>query len=117
MESFTLPLYPKVGFWKIRVHAEGQIEEMSVKVEKFYLPQAYELVTVMPSFVLDTDEVIEAAVEGYGNTGCGVSSLGIQNYVDFWQKGKLLLLKCRVMIKFSPVLLQLNEYETDPYIL
>ena len=46
---------------------------MSVKVEKFYLPQAYELVTVMPSFVLDTDEVIEAAVEGYGNTGCGVS--------------------------------------------
>ena len=38
---------------------------MSVKVEKFYLPQAYELVTVMPSFVLDTDEVIEAAVEGY----------------------------------------------------
>ena len=39
LESFTLPLYPKVGFWKIRVHAEGQIEEMSVKVEKFYLPQ------------------------------------------------------------------------------
>ena len=76
LESFTLPLYPKVGFWKIRVHAEGQIEEMSVKVEKFYLPQAYELVTVMPSFVLDTDEVIEAAVEGYGNTGCGVSELG-----------------------------------------
>jgi CD109 antigen len=75
LESFTLPLYPKVGFWKIRVHAEGQIEEMSVKVEKFYLPQAYELVTVMPSFVLDTDEVIEAAVEGYGNTGCGVSEL------------------------------------------
>ena len=27
LESFTLPLYPKVGFWKIRVHAEGQIIE------------------------------------------------------------------------------------------
>ena len=28
------------------------------------------------SDLLDTDEVIEAAVEGYGNTGCGVSELG-----------------------------------------
>ena len=73
---------------------------MSVKVEKFYLPQAYELVTVMPSFVLDTDEIIEAAVEGYGNTGCGVSSSGIQNQVDFWQKGKLLLLKCAAIEAF-----------------
>ena len=44
--------------------AEGQIEELKVKVEKFYLPQAYELVAVMPSFVLNTDEYIEASIEG-----------------------------------------------------
>lgn len=64
MESFTLPDYPKVGFWTIRVVAEGQVEELRVKVEKWYLPQAFELFALMPSFVLDTDEVIEASVEG-----------------------------------------------------
>ena len=64
LESYTLPEYPKIGFWTIRVVAEGQIEELKVKVEKFYLPQAYELVAVMPSFVLDTDEYIEASIEG-----------------------------------------------------
>ena len=64
LESYTLPEYPKIGFWTIRVVAEGQIEELKVKVEKFYLPQAYELVAVMPSFVLDTDEYIEANIEG-----------------------------------------------------
>ena len=64
LESYTLPEYPKIGFWTIRVVAEGQVEELKVKVEKFYLPQAYELVAVMPSFVLDTDEYIEASIEG-----------------------------------------------------
>jgi hypothetical protein len=45
------------------VVAEGQVEERRIKVEKHYLPH-YEVVVVMPNFVLDTDDVIEAAVEG-----------------------------------------------------
>ncbi len=54
----------KVGFWTIRVNAEGQLEEHKIKVEKHYLPQAYELVATLPNFVLDTDEVLEASVDG-----------------------------------------------------
>ena len=64
LQSYTLPEYPKIGFWTIRVQAEGQIEELRVKVEKYYLPQAFELTVGMPSFVLETSELIEAAVEG-----------------------------------------------------
>ena len=33
-ETFWLPEFPKVGFWTIRVHAQGQREEKKVKVEK-----------------------------------------------------------------------------------
>ena len=64
LESFILPEYPKVGFWTIRVHAEGQVEDLQIKVEKFYLPQAFELYALMPSFVVDSEEFIEATVEG-----------------------------------------------------
>ena len=43
--------------------AEGQTEELQFKVEKHYFPQ-YELVVSMPMFILDTDEAIEASVDG-----------------------------------------------------
>ena len=52
-----------MGFWKIRVIAEGQIEELPIKVEKHYLP-AFEVVALMRQFTLDTDELIEASIEG-----------------------------------------------------
>ncbi len=39
------------------------MEELVVKVEKHYLP-LYELVVASPAFVMDTDESIEASVEG-----------------------------------------------------
>lgn len=54
----------QVGFWKIRVDAEGQTEELQIKVEKFYLPLSYELSVDMPAFILDSDEYVEAVVEG-----------------------------------------------------
>lgn len=52
-----------MGFWTIRVHAEGQIEELKVKVEKHYLPK-FEIVVTMPAFILDTEELINAYVDG-----------------------------------------------------
>ena len=63
-QEFQLPLFPKVGFWTIRVRAETQIEERRIKVEKHYLPRSYELVVSMADYALDTDEVIEASVDG-----------------------------------------------------
>ena len=63
-QTFQLPLYPKVGFWKIRVIAEGQIEELPIKVEKHYLPENFELVVAMRSFFWSSEEFIEAVVEG-----------------------------------------------------
>ena len=40
------------------------MEELPIKVEKHYLPQAFELVATLPNFVLDTEDVIEASVDG-----------------------------------------------------
>ena len=53
----------QVGFWTIRVDAQGQTKDLRIKVEKHYLPP-FELVVAMPSFALDTDEFLEASVEG-----------------------------------------------------
>ncbi|CAB4061934.1 unnamed protein product [Lepeophtheirus salmonis] len=33
--SFVLPMYPKVGFWKIQVSAQGQIEEKTIKIHLY----------------------------------------------------------------------------------
>ncbi|TRY74425.1 hypothetical protein TCAL_00656 [Tigriopus californicus] len=62
--SFQLPEYPKVGFWKIRVEAQGQVEEKAIKVEKYYIPK-FEVYVRMPTFVLDTDKFIEAEVSAF----------------------------------------------------
>lgn len=62
IQTFELPLYPKVGFWTIRVKAETQTEELKVKVEKHYLPM-YELVVTAPAFVVDTEKHIEVTVD------------------------------------------------------
>ena len=61
---FQLPEYPKVGFWKIRVEAQGQLNEIAVKVEKYYVPK-FEVYVRMPTFVLDTDKFIEADVSAF----------------------------------------------------
>ncbi len=37
--SFQLPEFPKVGFWRVRVEAQGQLNEIPVKVEKYYEPK------------------------------------------------------------------------------
>ena len=52
-----------MGFWTIRVRAETQVEERRIKVEKHYLP-FFEIVVSMPDYALDTDEFIEASVDG-----------------------------------------------------
>ncbi len=54
----------QVGFWTIKVVAEGQSETKQVKVEKHYLPLGYELVVTSPPFALTSDERIEASVDG-----------------------------------------------------
>jgi len=59
--TFTLPEFPKIGFWKVRVDAQGQINEKEFKVEKYYLPK-FDVYVRMPTFVLDTDKFIEANV-------------------------------------------------------
>jgi hypothetical protein len=46
----------QVGFWTIRVWAQGQIEEKQIKVEKYYRPK-FEVFVRMPTFVFDTDQV------------------------------------------------------------
>ena len=78
---YQVPDYPKVGFWTIRVSAQGQIEEKrviikfllsnqhrphhdywnshhnhqhQVKIEKYYVPM-FEVFLRMPSFHFDTD--------------------------------------------------------------
>ena len=60
-ETFWLPEFPKVGFWTIRVHAQGQREEKKVKVEKYYRPK-FEVFVRMPTFIFDTDNLIKAEV-------------------------------------------------------
>lgn len=59
--TFVLPEFPKVGFWTVRVEAQGQINEKVIKVEKYYMPK-FEVHVRMPTFVLDTDKYIEATV-------------------------------------------------------
>lgn len=44
--------------------AEGQVETKTIKVEKHYLPRAFELVVSSPSFALASSETIEASVDG-----------------------------------------------------
>ena len=63
IKEFDLPSWPKVGFWTIRVTADGQTEELRIKVEKHLLPRI-ETVISMPTYALDTEEFIEAVVEG-----------------------------------------------------
>ena len=62
--EFVLPEYPKVGFWKVKVEAQGQVNELAIKVEKYYDPK-FEVYVRMPTFVLDTDKYIEADVGAY----------------------------------------------------
>lgn len=62
--AFQLPEYPKVGFWKIRVEAQGQVNEEAIKVEKYYVPK-FEVYVRMPTFILDTDKFIEADVSAF----------------------------------------------------
>ena len=54
----------QVGFWKVRVEAQGQVNEIPVKVEKYYTPK-FEVYVRMPTFVLDTDKFIEADVSAF----------------------------------------------------
>ena len=55
---FQLPEFPKIGFWKVRVEAQGQVNEKAIKVEKYYNPK-FEVYVRMPTFILDSEEFIE----------------------------------------------------------
>ena len=59
--SFQLPEFPKIGFWKVRVEAQGQVNEKAIKVEKYYNPK-FEVYVRMPTFILDSEEYIEASI-------------------------------------------------------
>ena len=59
-----LSLIFQVGFWTIRIEAQGQIEEKTVKCEKYYDP-IFDVYVRMPSFVLNTDQVIKADIASY----------------------------------------------------
>ena len=62
--EFVLPEYPKVGFWKIKTEAQGQVNEQVVKVEKYYEPK-FEVYVRMPTFVQDSAPFVEADVSGF----------------------------------------------------
>ncbi|XP_023330082.1 CD109 antigen [Eurytemora carolleeae] len=59
--DFELPEFPKVGFWTIRVVAQGQIEEKKVKVEKYYVPK-FETFVSMPAFHFPSESHVEVIV-------------------------------------------------------
>ncbi len=52
----------QVGFWTIRVVAEGQAEEKQIKVEHYYNPK-FEVFVRMPPYILDSEDYIEASVK------------------------------------------------------
>ena len=54
----------QVGFWTIRVWAQGQIEEKQIKVEKYYRPK-FEVFVRMPTFVFDTDQVSASSIYSF----------------------------------------------------
>ena len=56
-QHLFVPFDFQVGFWKVRVEAQGQVNEKAIKVEKYYVPK-FEVYVRMPTFVLDTDEFI-----------------------------------------------------------
>ncbi|KAG0724718.1 CD109 antigen [Chionoecetes opilio] len=61
--SFDLPFLPKVGWWGIKAHVNGQEEVKSIKVEKWYTPR-YEVKMFMPKYFLETDEAIVGDLGG-----------------------------------------------------
>lgn len=46
------------------MEAQGQVNEIPIKVEKYYYPK-FEVYVRMPTFVLDTDKYIEADVSAF----------------------------------------------------
>ncbi|XP_014294600.1 CD109 antigen isoform X1 [Halyomorpha halys] len=61
--KFKLPSLAKEGYWKIRIKAGEQTEELKFKVENYFEP-LYEVFVEMPPYVVDTDENLEARVYG-----------------------------------------------------
>ncbi|XP_023349248.1 CD109 antigen, partial [Eurytemora carolleeae] len=59
--EFEIPEFPKVGFWKIRVVAGGQVTEKSIKVEKYYVPK-FETFASMSEYTFSSETNVEVSV-------------------------------------------------------
>ncbi|KAJ4443778.1 hypothetical protein ANN_05556 [Periplaneta americana] len=52
------------GFWKIRVEASEQIEDQSIRVEKYFSP-LFEVHVSMPAYTLDTEKYVRANISAH----------------------------------------------------
>ncbi|XP_050713228.1 CD109 antigen-like isoform X2 [Eriocheir sinensis] len=68
--SFGIPFLTKVGWWRIKVNANGQEEEKKIKVEKWFTPR-FEVKVFMSKYFLDSDEAITGTVGGEFNNDKG----------------------------------------------
>ncbi|CAG7731091.1 unnamed protein product [Allacma fusca] len=64
---YELPEYSNLGKWKIQVHADTQVEEKVIQVEKYFQPQ-FEVFVSLPSFILASEKSITASVSGFYGT-------------------------------------------------
>lgn len=78
-QKFEIPEFPKVGFWTIRVAAQGQVQDKKIKIEKYYIPM-FETFVRMPSFHFSDDEGIEVNV----NTEYTFDKLGYSDVILRW---------------------------------
>nr|XP_045598849.1 CD109 antigen-like [Procambarus clarkii] len=61
--AYTLPDLPLAGWWKVRVNAQGQVEEKIFLVHKVYEP-FYELQIEMPFYTMSDEEEITGLLTG-----------------------------------------------------
>ncbi|KAJ8926001.1 hypothetical protein NQ315_009856 [Exocentrus adspersus] len=69
--DYQLSDQPVFGEWKIRVIAQGQIEELTFLVEEYYQTR-YEVAVTMPAFFLSTDQYIQGTVMANYTSGAPV---------------------------------------------
>nr|CAI5865848.1 unnamed protein product [Callosobruchus analis] len=69
--DYQLSDQPTFGEWKIRVIAQGQVEESSFLVEEYYQTR-FEVNVTMPAFFLNTDEYVHGIVMANYTSGAPV---------------------------------------------
>ncbi|CAH2000434.1 unnamed protein product [Acanthoscelides obtectus] len=69
--EYQLSDQPTFGEWKIRVIAQGQVEESSFLVEEYYQTR-FEVNVTMPAFFLNTDEYVHGIIMANYTSGAPV---------------------------------------------